>query len=144
MKKIFFVFIVITLSQFLLFPQSAREDFELISRWAGGPCLSIEVNDSLIFMSNGGYVDIYNQIDLTRYSRIEVNSYITELVEKDSLLFVSTDSDGLYIFNIREITNPIEVSKILISGRIETFKLRNKYIYCATSIGLLSIDISDI
>lgn len=143
MKYIFGLFILFVFAFNPSISAFPLNDLTYISRWAGANCDAVESDSDYIFMSKGGYADIFNKEDYDSLSRIEVPGSITEMKSKDGYLYIATDKNGIFIFDITSISLPVLLGNYKSPTYINTFRISDKYLYCASVGGLLIINISD-
>lgn len=121
---------------------------ELLGRWAEGPTYTVQQSDDYLFINNGCYVEIYEDMDTADFkllTKYEAEGFVYDIKVNDTLLYLAIEGFGLNIINIKDISNPQEISYTPISGYYPKIALNNDHLYYSTnsSSGLNLIDISD-
>ncbi len=97
------------------FQKSESNGLRCIGRWPWGPSRELCGRDSLLFLGSGSGVRILSITDSVypkMLGQINARGLVSQLVVKDTLLFVACGNWGAQIYNISNPANPKELSSM--------------------------------
>jgi len=112
--------------------QAQNDNTTLLGRWANGPSYTVKAIGSLVFVGNGGYLQIVDFSD-PQYP-IEIGRVILPSMPRDIIInsdyaFVATGESGLHIIDISDVENPFETGFFEVDGWTESVAVDGDYAY---------------
>jgi hypothetical protein len=90
----------------------------LVGKWGRGGSLKVTGKDSLVFVSMGSEVAVFNCVNPhnpTIISEIQCHSITGRAIVRDTLLYV-VSTGSIEVFNIRNPAQPTEISRTILGG----------------------------
>jgi len=142
--KIFFVIFLILSS--LSLPQSLNTT---LMNSLSYPARDVNVKDNYLFVAGEhsfGIFEINNGYNLTLIGNLTISApnSIRAIDIKQDYAYIAVDQAGLFIIDITQKNNPIQVAQILTMDRAMDIVVDGQYAYVADEVGgLVIIDVSN-
>ena len=123
-------------------------EFNLISSWLEGPTETFEIDEDMAYISNGCVLkiaDISDVSDPVILSSYDCNGQIYDLHKDGDLLYVGINEQGLYILDVSDPYNILQLSHYYMKGFYVTMALDYPYLFLSTnaSKGFKILDVSN-
>ena len=120
---------------------------ELVDRRAEGPCYTVAASGSVIYLNNGGYLEIYDlsiPMSPRKISRLLINFIPAEMMFHRGFLYLRHYSGEISIINVQSPDKPVPVGTFhLATEPVFDWKIVDDYLYLAQGKGFLISKISD-
>lgn len=145
------IFIFLVLSIFILNASNAylkaQKILQPISRIFWGNSLINYSTPDFLFIGAGGAIlisDVVSKDSLKVLNNIYLPSIVQDIHVRSNILYALDLVSGLYIFDITDILNPIQLAKLNFGKRCYDFLVDSNYIYIAHDInGVSKVNITD-
>lgn len=123
-----------------------NNSLSLVHHWADGPCLTSYEYQGLLYIGNGGILEIL-EIDSTGSPNL-IGSVVTSSVVKDvfvldSLAYIAGYNLGLQIVNVSNPSEPELLGSVDTPGSVLSVFVSGNYAYLGERHGLRVVDISN-
>ncbi len=142
-----YTLIVLSLFSHLAIAQHDHENTTLMGRWANGGYSGLGAKDSIAFVGTGALLRIIDYRNPEEPEELGTailpKTFSGNIIPYDTILFVPMREYGLWIYDISDLTNPIQIS-IVEDIESYAFRINGQYLYEIHHYdGIYVYDISD-
>jgi hypothetical protein len=133
MKTIFCFYLLIFSANSFLFAQGGGNT-TLVGRWAAGPPYAFTVEDNIIYTASGGILqilDISNPSEPQLLGQVSTNGIISDVAKEGNYVYLAAEDSGLKIIDVSDLTNPIQISELLLPSPAIRLIVNNQTVFIA-------------
>jgi len=107
-----------------------------------GPRRAVCARDNIVFLGNGGYLEIVDFIDPAHpneLAKILTPSFIDNIAVQGNLAFVAIQIGAFLVFDITNLNALVELHPAIDNFKAPAFIADEKYVYAASTKGFLRI-----